>query len=97
MQQTNNQPDKQPIEQIFNPTVAIVLGQVGCVVFFIIFISIVVGLLLDKVLDTRPLFTILLAVGSAPAMFISVLWVVRRAAPRLNPAPRGGAKTNQEV
>jgi len=97
MHQTNSQSGRKPTDYLFNLTVATVLGQVGCLVFVIIFVSMIAGLLLDRLFDTRPLFTILLAVGSAPAMFIAVLWVVKRATPRINPLPKESSKSNQEV
>lgn len=46
--------------------VAGVLGQVGCLLTVTIGVSLVAGLLLDQVLDTRPLFTSLLIIVSIP-------------------------------
>jgi hypothetical protein len=52
-----------------NPPIAalvLLLGQVGCLTFSIIIVSLVVGLWLDGRYDTRPLFALALVLLSAP-------------------------------
>lgn len=52
---------------------ASVVGQVGCLIVFIVFIALGVGLALDKFLGTKALFTVLLMVGSVPvALYFTV-------------------------
>lgn len=51
----------------------------------LIFLSLVTGLILDRVLDTRPLFTIIFLVGSMPLTWVAVFWVVNRAKHKLDP------------
>lgn len=52
---------------------ASVVGQVGCLIVFIILAALGVGMLLDKLLGTTALFTILLMVGSVPvALYVTV-------------------------
>ena len=52
---------------------ASVVGQVGCLIVFIILVALGVGMLLDKFLGTTALFTILLMVGSVPvALYVTV-------------------------
>jgi hypothetical protein len=52
---------------------ASVVGQVGCLVVLIIGLALGAGLLLDKFLGTRAIFTVLLMVGSVPvALYITV-------------------------
>ncbi len=41
-------------------------AEVGCATLIIVFLSIFVGIGLDKVLGTKPVFIILLTLGSAP-------------------------------
>ena len=66
---------------------ASVVGQVGCLVVFIVFIALGAGILLDKLLGTKALFTVLLMVGSVPvALYLVVrisLTAVARAQNRL--------------
>lgn len=52
---------------------ASVVGQVGCLIVFIVFIALGVGMALDKFLGTTALFTVLLMVGSVPvALYFTV-------------------------
>jgi hypothetical protein len=62
-------------------------GQVGCLTFLIVILSLVAGLWLDRVLDTRPLFTILLVLGSAPLALFITFRVAVRAAGSIRPLP----------
>lgn len=72
-------------QSAFNAAVITVALQVGCLTLVIIFAALILGLFLDQTLDTRPLFTILLLVGSMPATWIAVFWSVNRAKKKLNP------------
>jgi hypothetical protein len=50
-----------------------IIGQVGCVTVIFIGLALGAGLLLDRVLDTRPIFTILFMVGSVPVtLYVTV-------------------------
>lgn len=56
-----------------NALLASVVGQVGCLIVFIVFIALGVGMALDRLLGTTALFTILLMVGSVPvALYLTV-------------------------
>jgi len=53
-------------------------GQVGCASLFIILIAVFAGIALDKLLGTKPLFTIGLTLGSAPlSLYISYKLAMR--------------------
>jgi F0F1-type ATP synthase assembly protein I len=58
--------------------------QVGVLTLVVIFASLVVGLLLDQIFDTLPLFTIMLLVISMPITWVFVFRVVNRAKDHLN-------------
>jgi F0F1-type ATP synthase assembly protein I len=45
---------------------ASVVGQVGCLTVLLIGLALGSGVLLDRFLETRPIFTILFMVGSVP-------------------------------
>lgn len=66
---------------------ASVVGQVGCLIVFIVFIALGAGLALDKFLGTKALFTVLFMVGSVPvALYFTVrlsLTAVNRAQMKL--------------
>lgn len=52
---------------------ATVVGQVGCITVLIIVVALGAGLLLDKFLGTRAIFTVLFMVGSVPfALYVIV-------------------------
>lgn len=79
-----------------NITLAVVAGQVGCLTLFIIIGTILGGLWLDARFATKPLFTILLLVGSVPVTIILMFWVVRNATARMKPAADQEKKALQE-
>lgn len=64
-----------------------VVGQVGCLITFIIFVALGVGMVLDKFLETKAFFTVVLMVGSVPlALYVAVrlsLTAVARAQQKL--------------
>jgi hypothetical protein len=96
MSQTGKEPGKKPAQYILNTTVAVVAGQAGCLTLVIIFLALFAGLWIDQLFDSRPLFTILLMVGSAPVTFIVILWVVRRAAARIDSKSQNISNSSQE-
>ena len=52
---------------------ASVVGQIGCITVIIIGLALGGGILLDRLLETSPIFTILFIVGSVPVtLFVSV-------------------------
>ena len=52
---------------------ASIVGQIGCITVIIIALALGGGILLDRFLDTRPIFTILFIVGSVPiTLFVTV-------------------------
>ena len=56
-----------------NALLAGVIGQVGCLIVFIIFVALAVGMVLDKFLETNAIFTVILMVGSVPvALYFAV-------------------------
>jgi F0F1-type ATP synthase assembly protein I len=69
---TPTKPDKNPLTLY---TVALsTVGQVGCLLGAAIGAALLLGLLLDSLLGTKPLFLILLLLGSIPLN----LWMIYR-------------------
>lgn len=82
-----------------NMTLAAVAGQVGCLTLFIIIVTLFGGLWLDARFDTKPIFTVLLLVGSIPVTIILMFWVVRKATARIqagDPAEKVETNSIQE-
>ncbi|MBN1450139.1 MAG: AtpZ/AtpI family protein [Anaerolineales bacterium] len=67
----------------FNTILATVVGQVGCLTPVILLGALFVGLWLDRQFDTKPLFTILFIVGSAPVSVFVLYRIVRTATAKL--------------
>jgi F0F1-type ATP synthase assembly protein I len=50
-----------------------IVGQIGCITVIIIALALGAGVMIDRFLDTRPIFTILFLVGSVPVtLFVTV-------------------------
>ena len=96
MSQSDDAPKNSRAQHAFNLTLAAVAGQVGCLTLVVIFLSLFAGLWLDNQFQSRPLFTILLLVGSVPVTIIGMFWVVRKATSHIRHAPEA-RETDQEA
>ena len=67
----------------FNTILASVVGQVGCLTPVILLGALFAGLWLDSQFETKPLFTILFIVGSAPVSVFVLYRIVRKATAKL--------------
>jgi F0F1-type ATP synthase assembly protein I len=67
----------------FNTILATVVGQVGCLTPVILLGALFAGLWLDRQFETKPLFTILFIVGSAPISIFVLYRIVRTATAKL--------------
>lgn len=56
--------------------VAGLLGQVGCVTLVVIFIALGAGLWLDSQLNSRPILTLVLVIGSVPLTIYLMVRIV---------------------
>ena len=59
----------------------------------IIFVALFAGLLIDRFLNSKPIFTIVMTIASIPATIFATLRVVKAANSRINPVSR---KQNSE-
>jgi F0F1-type ATP synthase assembly protein I len=60
-------------------------AQVGCVTVLIVFLALFAGIGLDKLLGTKPLFTIILILGSAPLSLFLTFKLAMRAVKNATP------------
>ncbi len=88
MSQTDDQPKEGKGRYAFNLTLAAVAGQVGCLTLVVIFLALFLGLWLDNTFQTRPLFTIILMIGSVPVTLVAMFYVVRATTARMLPGAR---------
>jgi F0F1-type ATP synthase assembly protein I len=85
MSQTNQPPEKSPGKQAVNNLALFsVGGQVGCATLLVVFLALFLGIGLDKLLGTKPLFTIVLILGSAPLSLFLTFWLAMRAVKSLS-------------
>jgi len=80
----------------FNLILAAVAGLVGCLTLIIVIAALIIGLWLDKQLNSRPTFTILLMVGSIPVTLITMFLVVKAATSRIKPSTKNNQDQTQE-
>lgn len=76
--------------------VAGLLGQVGCVTLVLIGVALATGLWLDAQFNTRPLFTILLILGTVPVTLYVMVRMVLGGMSRLQLAAGDAAETNEQ-
>ena len=99
MSQSNPQPVKPDIEQYTRSLSYVAVGgEVGCLTLLIIILALVAGIGLDRLLDTKPLFTIGLVLGSIPLTLILTVWVALRSVKNLTKTSTTtmSAKSNME-
>jgi F0F1-type ATP synthase assembly protein I len=80
----------------YNMALATVVGQVGCLTPIILIGSLFAGLWLDSVFSTRPIFTIIFIVVSAPVAVVALVLIVRKATSRLKPVSTNAPKSFEE-
>jgi F0F1-type ATP synthase assembly protein I len=71
------QSDRNP-RNIINTVLIVMVGQVGCLSLVIILLAVGGGLWLDKILGTKPLFTLVLLLAGIPLSVVLMLYVGRR-------------------
>ena len=99
MSQFNPQPVKPDIEQYTRSLSYVAVGgEVGFLTLLIIILALVAGIGLDRLLDTKPLFTIGLVLGSIPLTLILTVWVALRSVKNLTKTSTTtmSAKSNME-
>jgi hypothetical protein len=97
MESDKQAPERDRRQYATNLLLVIAAGQAGCLTVVIIFVALVAGLWLDSTFDTRPLFTILLMIGSVPITLVAMLWVVRMTTSRMKPAVKTQTEEIQEA
>jgi F0F1-type ATP synthase assembly protein I len=90
---TQNPEETQRPRMLSDAEIFGLLAQTGCFVFLAVIASVLAGIWLDRVLNTRPLFTLLLVLGGSPFTLYALYRFALRAAARTrqNP-PRSAAK-----
>jgi F0F1-type ATP synthase assembly protein I len=82
-----NGPEKKGQDE-FRTAVTMTVVWVAGLTLVVIFLALFAGILLDKFLDSKPLFTILFIIGSIPLTIYLTFRVVRSATRRIQPATK---------
>lgn len=78
-------------KNIVNTILIVLIGQVGCLTLAVILGSVLLGLWLDRLFDTRPVITLALLIAGIPLSVFLMLFVSRRTLAKL----REQAETSQ--
>jgi F0F1-type ATP synthase assembly protein I len=76
---------KDRLQRAYNLTLATVAGQVGCLTLIVIIGALFVGLWLDKIFNSKPIFTLVLMIASVPVTLVLMFKVVTAATKRMKP------------
>ena len=68
---------------ILNTLLIVMIGQVGCLTLVIILASVLGGLWLDKIFNTKPILTLILLFAGIPVSVLAMISVARRTLARL--------------
>jgi F0F1-type ATP synthase assembly protein I len=74
-----------------------VLGQVGLLTLGVIVVALVGGLWLDRLLSTKPLFTVLLMLASFPVSFYVIYRIALNAVGKIKPAAGRLPRAKEEM
>lgn len=79
------------------PAMASVVGQVGCLVVFLIGLSLGAGMLLDEWLGTNSIFTVIFILGSVPVSLYLTIRVSMRTLTRMQTRADEAAKKVEDI
>lgn len=66
-----------------NTVVIVMVGQIGCLTLVVILASLFAGLWLDRVFDTKPVFTLILMLAGIPVSVVLMLVLARKSIAKL--------------
>ena len=89
MNPQSSQPEKNPWMAAFSAKTLTVGGEVGCLTLIIVILSVFGGIWLDRILGTKPLFTVGLVLLSAPLSLVLTYWIAMRAVKDLKSDTKG--------
>lgn len=84
-----NEPDHKGQDE-FRTAVTMTVVWVAGLTLVVIFLALFAGIALDNLLNSKPLFTILLMVASIPLTIYLTFRVVKKATSRIQPATKKG-------
>jgi F0F1-type ATP synthase assembly protein I len=82
-----NQPGRKQQDE-FRAAVTMTVVWVAALTLTIIFVALFAGIMLDKFLNSKPLFTIILTIASIPLTIFATFRIVKAASNRIQPAAK---------
>ena len=82
----NEKPKQDNVQYALNMGLAGLAGTVGVVTLVIVIVALVLGIFLDRQLNTKPLFTILILLGSMPITLYVMFRLALGAISKIRPA-----------
>jgi len=77
---------------VINTLLIVLIGQMGCLTFVVILITVLAGLWLDNTFHTKPIFTLVLLLAGIPLSVILMVFVGRKTLARLKEQEESGQK-----
>ncbi|HNT23418.1 MAG TPA: AtpZ/AtpI family protein [Anaerolineales bacterium] len=97
MKQNNDSANlNQAMKAMLNVTPIALGAQIGCITLVIVLGALFGGLLIDKFLDTKPIFTIILLLASAPLSLYLTFYLAMRVVKSM-PPPQMGQSAAKKV
>jgi F0F1-type ATP synthase assembly protein I len=96
MTQDGHTPEMDRAQRNLTLSLAGVLGGVGCLTVVIILVAVGAGLWLDNQFQTRPLFALVLILGSVPLTIYLMVRIVLYYAPRITAVTQRSSGTAAE-
>jgi F0F1-type ATP synthase assembly protein I len=84
-------------QRLWNMTLAVAAGQVGCLTLIIVITAVFLGLWVDNQFNTSPAITIILLIISVPVSLVTMFAVVQSAVKRIRVETSKNLKTNQII
>ena len=79
-------------QNVINTLLIVLIGQMGCLTFVVILITVLAGLWLDNTFHTKPIFTLVLLLAGIPLSVILMVFVGRKTLARLKEQEESGQK-----
>jgi F0F1-type ATP synthase assembly protein I len=70
-------------QNLIRTLLTVVIGQVGCLTLVVVLASVFIGLWLDNLFGTKPMFTLVLLFAGIPLSVVLMLYASRKALDRL--------------
>jgi F0F1-type ATP synthase assembly protein I len=78
------QPNSKPTSKaLVDSQIAGLVAQTGCLVVVVVLVAVIAGIWLDRALNTRPMLTLLLVLGSVPITIYMLMRIALRAVSRI--------------